>query len=321
MGKFTGPSVVRLKQLQARQGVRRWNEAYQAAIRANRQEAPAHSRPSTVLAPRFGRRMHALSIPEARAFRIAHYLPFIVEALDQYVLPTTPLPHFLTGSPFDPGKPLPHYRGTVAVAETLGVLKYHPLVQFEDCLVPFPFVGDLLAVCQRKGAVEVVNISIKSTPEDFERPYKAGRQTSNPAKALERVRARHAIEETLHLEAGVRTIRFTPEECTNEFHRNLEWLHDWAHRTVELPIDAEARISDALDEACEKSQPPIDTLLRQANRCGCAPQDAKTVLARAVLSRRLPLEIENGILLLDQPMQIEDRNPQNAFAHWLGECQ
>jgi hypothetical protein len=318
MAKLTMPSVARLKEIYARQGVRRWHSNYQAAIRANRWEAPAHSRPSSVPAPRFGRRLHALSIPEARAFRIAHYLPNVVEVLEQYVLPTTPVPHFLTGSPFDPGTQLPHYRGTVAVAEELGVLKFHPIVRSGEQLIPFPFIGDLLVLFWRGAVVEVVNISIKAAPQDFERPYQAGPQAANPEKAIERVRARHAVEETLHLDAGIQTIRFTPEECTGEFHRNLEWLHTWAYRNTDLSEDEEARIGDALFEALEKGQPPISTILTQVKILELGLEDGKTALARSILSRRLSVEIESGLLLLDQPLQKEIRNPQDAFSRWFG---
>lgn len=318
MGKNTVPSIERLARIHARQGERKWHSNYEAAIRANREEAPAHSRPSAVNAPRFGRRLQALSIPEAKAFRIAHYLPQVVEALDQYVLPTTPVPNFLTGSPFDPEEPLPHYRGTVAVAESLGVLKYHPVVRNGEQLLPFPFVGDLLVFFRTPSRVEMVNISIKSDPADFDRPYAAGRQSVDPREALKRVRARHSIEEVLHLEAGVRTVRFTPQDCTDAFHRNLEWFHGWAHRQIEVPDGAAESLGDALDDAQEKCEPPLAAVLALARKFGLPEQDGKTLLARAVLNRRVKIEIESGAFLLDQPLQKEARNPQDAFRGWFG---
>lgn len=206
MSKKTRPSLARLRELERRQGIRRWNRYYQTAIRASKTEAPSSSWCTLVYAPRFGRMLHALSLPEANVFHVAVYHPLVVEALDQYVIPTTPAPHFLDESPFTDGRRNKPYRGSVAVAQELGFLNLHPVVRLQDELIPFPYIGDLLLFLNTYQGVKPINWSIKASAADFEQPFDNMHETLTSDRRLRHVRARHAIEEQVHKDVGVPTV-------------------------------------------------------------------------------------------------------------------
>lgn len=249
MSKYMLPSVDRLLQIERRQRVRKWNRFYEAAIRATRSEAPPKSRPSQILAPKFGRTLHALSQPEAAVFLLMLYTPTVEEALDQYVLPTIPSPHFLDEYPFGSGRVHPEYSGTVNAAEELGVFKYHPIVPDGDRWLPFPFIGDLLVFHRKGDSVETVNLTIKLSQADFERPFQGGRKTRNRERELEKNRARHAIEEKCHRDVGIKTVRVAGDEVPQVLRRNLDWLNRTRNIPGEISQTTVQRVSERLRTA------------------------------------------------------------------------
>lgn len=316
MGKSMFPSVDRLLQLERRQRVRKWNRFYEAAIRATRAEAPKKSRPSQILAPKLGRTLHALSQPEAAVFHLMLYAPTVEEALDQYVLPTLPTPHFLDESPFVSGVH-PAYSGTAIAAEELGVLKHHPMVKDNNKWLPFPLVGDLLVFHRKDDSVETVNLTIKLSQEDFDRPFPGDKQVRNKERELERVRARHAIEEKCHRDVGVRTVRVTGDEVPQVLRRNLDWLHRTRNIPEKISTTTALRVLERLRKGQLQGDPPM-TAFNEAYRMWDIPlQQSRVIFAEAVFRREFRIDLLSDLILLDQPLANEQRDVLDLVKRWL----
>lgn len=319
MGKTTRPTLARLHELQRRQGTHKFGPDYQAGIRAVREEAPAHSRPSQIWVPKFGRYLHALSSVERDVFAITVNDPRVLEALDQYVLPTTPAPNWLTSSPFPRAQGTPALlRGTIAVANELGALAIHPRVRHQELgEVPFPYIGDMLAflqICEEQ--VLSINVSIKASPEDFERPYKAGRQPRDMSAAVQKERLRHKIEEQLHGEVGTRTVRVTAADYSAVYARNIRWAHEVAHAEQTLPAHLVNVAEEVIASSAVKSQPALQAFSELSERHGIRHEQSRIVFANALLARRLPIDLTRDHVVIDQPLVYRPADQLQEVA-WL----
>lgn len=316
MGKNMFPSVDRLLQIERRQRVRKWNRFYEAAIRATRLEAPKKSRPSQILAPKLGRTLHALSQPEAAVFLLMLYAPTVEEALDQYALPTLPTPHFLAESPFVSGVH-PAYSGTAIAAEELGVLKYHPMVKDNNTWLPFPLVGDLLVFHRKGDSVETVNLTIKPSQEDFNRPFQGGKQVRNRERENEKVHARHAIEEKCHRDVGVKTVRVAGDEVPQVLQRNLDWLNRTRNIPEKIPELFAVRVLDRLRETQLKGAPPMVAFNDAFRKWDIDLQQSKIIFAEAIFKRELRIDLLYELILVDQPLADEQRDALDIAKRWL----
>lgn len=319
MGKTTRPSLARLQELQRRQGTHRFGPHYQAGIRAVREEAPAHSRPSQIWVPKFGRYLHAVSSVEHDVFAITVNDPRVVEALDQYVLPTTPAPNWLTSSPFRRAHGTPALlRGTVAVANELGALRIHPRVRHDELgEIPFPYIGDMLAFLRTlEDQVLTINLSIKASPEDFERPYNAGRQPRDMSAAVQKERLRHKIEEQLHCDVGTRTVRVTAADYSAVYARNIRWAHEVARAEQTLPARLVNVAEEVLASSAVKNRPALEAFSELSERHGVRHEQSRIVLANALLARRLPIDLTRDHVLIDQPLVYKSVDQHEEVA-WL----
>ena len=175
MSKLTRPSPYRLAQIIQRQDPPGFGANYVPAIKASREEAPPRSRPAWVWWERVGRDLSTLSSVERSMLMPCLYNPSLWEVHEQRMLPTMPRPHPLNGHPKACGLILPPMRGTVDVADSLGLLRFHPLVSVpidpgsNECeRVPFPWMGDLLLFLEDADGPYNVNLDIKWDPKEFE---------------------------------------------------------------------------------------------------------------------------------------------------------
>lgn len=319
MGKSMVPSIERLADIERRQRVRKWNRFYEAAICATREEAPPASNCSQIDAPKFGRTLHALSDPEAAVLLLLLYAPTVEEALDQYALPTSRRLHFLDESPFADGRLHPAYEGTVAAAEELGVIKFHAKIpDYEKGrYVPFPYVGDVLVFHRKGESVEVVNLTIKQSLADFDRPFQAGKKRRNLDREYEKERARHAIEERCHLDAGIRTVRVTGDEIPKVLKRNLDCLNGMRTIPEEISKTSVLRVFDRLLEAKLRCQPPISVFREALRRWDIPMQHSRVIFADAIFSRELRIDLFHDMLLSDKPLVDEQRDALDLVKRWL----
>ena len=312
------PDAARLRELDRRQGVPKWRADYEAGIRAVREEAPRDSRPSTLYSAACNRKLHALSIVEREVDLITEYNQrVVVEKLDQWVIPTSPQDHVLTHAPFYSGPKLPRYRGSINVARELGCLKFHPVVVADGVLVPFPFIGDLLLFLMDPPHVWTVNLTIKAAPEDFERPFRGKRRPKDPERAAAKERARHAVEEMLHLDVGTRTVRVTQQDYSPILAKNLEWLHLWRIERLHISESNQCRVAEAFATGLEQEKTPMQVLRALRSRYDIDEDQIRIVLCRQIFERRLLVDLLGQRILMDQPMRPEEENPLDKLAHWF----
>jgi hypothetical protein len=118
--------LLRIRRVQARQVTYRWGPKYQAAIRAVRGEVPALSGSGTLPAQKLCRELNALSWPEKVAGALALYHPNSFEVHDQHVYYPSPMEHPLAHHRMYSHLPWPSTTGTFAIAEKMGLQKWHP---------------------------------------------------------------------------------------------------------------------------------------------------------------------------------------------------
>ena len=246
MGMRKKPSAERLHQISARQDTPKWGSEYEPAIYATREEAPSISRAAQIYSDFLGRDLHALSGVETEVLPFALYHRDTVDVLEQKVLNPGPAPHPLASHPLCVGQRFPSMRGTVFIAESLGLLKHHPKLRVnhptnhdEVLTVPYPWIGDILLVLGGRDSLYAVNWSIKSTPEQFVDPNALGVISRNYDESAQKLHARHLIEEIYYLDGGIRTVHITRADYSQKVAANLRQLYLWHARAT--PFDGRTR--------------------------------------------------------------------------------
>lgn len=128
MGHPRRMTPARFDQILERQYPARYGKHYIPSILATRTEAPSGSRPAMVWFDRIGRYVHTLSTPERAVLSIITYCPNVIDVLEQRMLPYLPAEHPLSSHHLAAGLVLPRFRGTLAIADELGVLDVHPTI-------------------------------------------------------------------------------------------------------------------------------------------------------------------------------------------------
>ena len=315
MRKYTRPSKARLAQIYARQDPPGFGPHYKPAIRANREEAPARSRPAWVWWDTVKRDLSTLSSVERSILLICLHNERVWEVHDQRMLPVLPSPHPLSTHPRAAGMVLPAMRGTVEIAERLGVLALHPFVRIaaEDgsgrCSdVPFPWIGDFLLFLEDEMGPYAVNLTVKDRPDEFQQSSFDGVKPANRAGAAHRkAQARHAVEEQLYADVGIRTVRVTREDYDASAVANLTQIFLWHHR--ETPFDAEQRktIVDNFRAAMGAGVPPIEVTYALALRHRWKAHDLKAVFYQALWRRELRADLFEPIVF-DRALRPEKRD-------------
>jgi hypothetical protein len=220
-----------------------------------------------------------------------------------------------------PVRPL---RGTVAIAETLGVLHFHPRVSVENpedpgrkMAVPFPYLGDLLWLFKDARGHYLSNWTVKATPEEFETSsFRRRKRPKNLDEAIAKEKARHAIEELYYRDGGVPTVRVAGVDIPRDVANNLRQIYGWHARNVPFDADRRREIVDLFRGRMTMGIPPIDTLLQLA-RSGPAPMhDYEAVLYQAIWRREIRVDLWEPVLP-DVPLRPETRDPREHFAAWF----
>lgn len=324
MGKETRPSARRLTQILERQDPPGFGANYRTAIKASREEAPANSRPAWVWWEKGQRELSTLSAVERSVLLICLYQPRLWEVYDQYMLPMWPRAHPLAGHPKAAGLILPGMRGTLEVAEILGVLKFHARVKVpvaddseetEDA--PFPWIGDFLLFLEDEQGPYCVNLDIKDSAEHFERPLPRVRGgTKALQRAEEKTRARHAVEDAVLGDAGIPTIRLTRADFSKDVVAALTALYLWHKRRAPFDADQRIEIVDNFKAALVTGVPPVETMFGLAARYGWTRYDLSIVLHQAIWQREIRIDLFQP-LLLDQPMLPEKQDVLSIYGHWF----
>ncbi|MCE4554239.1 hypothetical protein [Pelomonas cellulosilytica] len=306
-------TFARLQQIYRRQDPPAWGASYQPGILATREEAPNISRAAQMWSQKLQRYVHALSATEQAAVRLALFHPQLFELQEQRMLPVTERQHPLVGHPRAVGMELSPLPGTVIVAERLDLLRVHGWIRHHDAdvqetkLVPTPMFGDLLLFLADERGPYAVNWTIKHADEDFGRSVNLRSRVRNAVADASAARARHAIEEQLYLDGGIRTVRVVADTVPQKLDHNLRllFLHQRPMRLLEHGIQRE--LEDRI-RAGIGGEPPQAALLGVTHRHSCDYQDVRHAFFCMLWERRVKVELIDELILVDRPLNAE-RNP------------
>ena len=324
MGFNTRPSEQRLLTILERQTPPKWGADYVPSTLATKEEAPSYSRAAISQSRCHGRALHALSPGERDLLIYALYHPFVFDFHEQRMLSTTPRRHPLDDHPTLPPEIRPSLRGTVAVAEALGVLDVHPTVLCHPdgdthrprSRVPFPFQGDVLVFFNDEAGAAVVNWTIKNTHDAFERPSFGSRRYRSSVKGMADERARHAIESVYYQDAGISTVRLTPADWDRSLQENLRQLFLWHDSSHSVPADQVQHIVSHFQSSVGTRLRPIDVAIQIAARFSLLLYEVKVVLHQAIWSRALRINLFEPFLM-DHPLLPEVQDPVKKYASWF----
>lgn len=314
----------RLRTILNRQQPAAFGADYLPSIRAVREEAPPKSRFQEVWFHVHDRYVSTLSVPERMVLHIILYCPLLFDLHEQWMLPFLPAPHPLAAHPLGSGLGLRDFRGTVAVAESLGVLSLHPTVtrmpkDGEDKSteeVPYPWIGDFLLFLQDANGPYCNNLTVKENEDAFEVPQVGVKPSTDMVRAAARERARHQVEAVLTSEVGIPTIPVAANKLNRVVVANLEQIYGWCKRRTTFDSDARESIIDAFREGVIAQVPAMEVIHHLAATHGYPPADVKTVMYQGIWKRQIRIDLHQ-IFFTDHPLLPERTDILGEYSHWF----
>lgn len=323
MPQFRHLTEGRLREILRRQDPPVFGHAYEASIKPMRTEAPSRSRPAWVWSQRLGRRVSTLSQPERDVFCILDYHPGLFELQEQRMLPFLPTPHPLAGHHLAVGLVLPAFRGTLAVADELGVLNFHPVLKLGNRAknepleeVPAPFINDFLAFFYDTEGCYCVNFSVKATKEAFTTRTIGVTPRTNMQRAQQREAARHAVEEKLFMEIGIPTHFIAAADLHPIVVSNLQSLQLWQKRPQPFESDTYQRIVDAFQNGIEKGKSALEIIHCLKVSPGQREYDIRVTLHQAIWRRDIRIDLFS-YFFIDRPLKPEKQDVLKLYGHWF----
>lgn len=316
-------SLARLTEIMRRQNPPRWGSDYDPAIRATREEAPARSRPAQIWNTKLNRYCHALSSVEQKALLFAMFNPALFELQEQRMLATGPAPHPLAGHPLASGMALPPFRGTINVCERLDAINHHHWIYIDNpdgtdqLPVPFPFIGDFLLFLQDGEGPYCINWTIKDRIDGFSERFSSEKPSRSPVKDRAAAEMRHAIEELLHLDVGIPTIRIVDKDLPTLLIQNIRSLFLIMQRSTALDHDIYRELCERLQASVRTQQLPLDILTSMVHRYDLPFELLRSGFGRALWQRDVRAELMEEAIFLDVPLKPERRDPLQERADWF----
>lgn len=303
----------RLETIQKRQAKDAFGPDYQPAIRAVRGEAPTRSRAYRLWATKVGRAMHMLSSHELAAALIALYITICIDILEQKMLWVDEHTHPLFGYPGVDVARLPSVAGTVAVAEALGIMKFHPRMWLEDpesksrAAIPTPLIGDLLLVLQDSKGIYCVDWMIKRSYAEFRFPPVGLTTPRNRELAIKRAVARTQLQIGYNATAEIRSQCIAHEPRLEEVVANLRVLHGYHILPAAVPALTRRYMLAVFQAGMEYGVPPLHDYPRLCARFICSWEVCQRVLYQAIWRRELRVDLYSAIYP-DHPLQPETKD-------------
>ena len=257
--------------------------------------------------------MHLLSSHELAAVLIALYITICIDILEQKMLWVDEHTHPLFGYPGVDVARLPSVAGTVAVAEALGILKFHPRMWLEDPesesreAVPAPLIGDLLLVLKDFNGIYCVDWMIKRSYADFRLPPVGMPTPRNRELAIKKAVARTELQIGYDASAEIRAQLIAHEPRLTEVVANLRVLHGYHILPAVVTPLARRYMLAAFQAGMEHGIPPLEIYPRLCARFNCGWSACQTVLYQAIWRRDLRVDLYSPIFP-DHPLQTESKD-------------
>lgn len=315
-----GVTEQRLRQILERQDPPKYGAEYIPSTLATRDEAPSKSRPKRFRSLELEREIHVLSDPEAKAFILALYHPNVLEVHEQKMLSRWPAPHPLVSYPGHVTHNLPHFMGTVNVAERLDCLDLHPVISIRDkdnpgqkVTVAFPYQGDLLLFIFSDEAY-CVNWNIKESAESFNSP--SIKNSKNNAYLKRKAYMRALLEEVYYQDANIRTVRIAGDDIDDDLFRNLFRAWKCSEEEINVTEEMQAELLKSFIICIEVGTSPLEVALVYALNERCSVDDAKTVFFKLIWERKLRVNLFNPVLF-DFPVEPEMIDVLTHYSEWF----
>lgn len=314
-------SEARLRLIKKRQWTLAWGKDYVPAQWATPREAPSSSS-ATILCPKKvgSRPFHLMSQNEMWVALLVLYHPFVWDVHEQRVLFPQPLPHFLQGHPRARGVNFPPFRGTVDVAERMGMLSKHPrckvrLGKEEVGTAWFPYLSDLLVCLEDDEGPYLVNLTVKDKPESFrQRVHREGTQSFKCDDTG--VLNRHAMEAEYYADAGIPTRQVVGKKIDEELRNNLYSLFQFHADETSIPEATCHALWDFFAHHVGRPVKACDLINQVAEKMGLKLDEVKIVLMQGIWHRKILVDLFRPVLT-DRPLRRMSEDPVAVYQSWF----
>lgn len=315
------PSMARLRTIIARQQPKKWGASYVPAQLATVGEGPSLGELSTVPSRLVRRDIHCLSRGERAAALLALYHPKLYDLNEQFMLERTESYHPLTSHPTFPTSSRLITRGTLAIADTLGVLSRHPIVLDDSQLnapraVPYPYLGDLRLLVVDP-VPRLLNWSVRTNDGAFNVPVDPDKSLRNAEANAEKEQLRHAIERIYHSDLDIPTHRIASDELPEMLRANLERACVADASRIHLNAKQIRKVEDAIHAGFERHTPPLSVAVTLARSDSVITNHAfRCVLWRLIWRRALRVDLWSP-LIFDRPLRPEKVDVLDHYSKWF----
>lgn len=312
----------RLRQIKKRQwGEPRWGKDYLPAQLANPKEAPSGSHAVILSAEKLGgRSMHLMSMNESWVALLALYHPQVWDIHEQKVLFPQPCPHPLQGHKRAQGMNFPPFRGTVAVAERLGMLSRHKrcrvkLADGDTSQAWFPYIGDLLVFLEDAEGLYAVNLNIKDKEDSFRRVFpREGRACLDEDD--DGVLNRHALEREYYADAGIPTRQVVGRHINEELRNNLFCIFQFHREKTSLSKVMKEGLWEFFSSHIGTTRRVCDLIQQAAGHLALDPYEVNTVFHQGVWNRKILVDLMRPVLT-DRPLRPMQVDAVDVYRDWF----
>ncbi len=313
----------RLREIRKRQWEDKWGKDYIPSIFANPKEAPSLSEFSTLICAKLGRRQaHTISKPETWLAIFALFNPGLWELHEQKILWPTPRAHFLHGHPRAKGQKFAPLRGTLDVAERMGILDSHPVCKIRVgqgsasrlVFAPFFYIGDLLLFLEDDRGLYCVNWNIKDQEAGFDLSRPGTRKPQTPGDVG--VRNRNALERLYYMDGEIPTREIAGSQLDFQLRCNLKELFGAHLHNTNIPSEIQTEITNSFSDAIG-TRIRADQLCRElATSYRLEIEDLRDFLKQGIWNRKIRIDLFNSFLM-DKPLRPEIEDPLEVYADWF----
>ena len=316
-----------------------WGADYRPALRSTRDQAPSAPRVSMLRSTQIGREVHALSTGEKEFALLALHHNRLFDLHEQCPLARWPNTHPLQSHPVASGMQLPPTRGTLEIADALGLLAHHPKRRVQapmpadtaqddqdwdlpgdrlrnSYFVPVSWIGDLLLFLVDHEGPFAVHWDVKAKAGDHSRPGPRRDERVASERSIRRAAARFEVQQRYFEQLGIRSICLARGDIDAMVASNLRMLFGWTLQPPALSQGHRRQVVEGLKRALIEGNPPIEACSKLSLEIGCALSEAKRVFFQAVWSRQLRVDLFQPILI-DRPMHAERRDVLVVYGDWF----
>lgn len=300
-----------------------WINDHDPLIRAKPQEAPSASWASQLNTIRHNRVVHAISQGEMNFVLHALYNPTLFEIWDQFELESLPGEHPLQSHPELTAKWLPNHRGTLTIADSLGVLKDHPMIKVQDpedpdakVWAPKTWIGDLLLFMFDSRGPYCVYWDVKDKRGKHDKPGPRTVSFRTTSRSTQRAAARYAVQRQLFAELKIRMVPVAAEDLDFDVSANLRQLFGWSLREPDIHPLIQTDLLECWRRGLEEGDPPFVCSSSLVKKTNLDLHECKRFFYQAIWGRILRVDLFEPIAI-DKPMVPEDRDVLEFYSTWF----